>query len=127
MRRREQRLRREFLYQRPKWTPPPQPTEPLATPLCVSCGKIIRDITTALEEQQSHKPIHFECALEELNKHEHLESGDSIAYIGGGRFAILHTNFRERRKFSIKKIVVYEPQAERSEWRKSIGERYQLG
>jgi len=75
--------------ERPKWTPPKINTEPLPAADCPWCGKPIRDISSAISDKDTGSPVHFDCVVSRISFSEKLEKGESITYIGGGRFGIL--------------------------------------
>ena len=113
--------RRGGFIERLRWTPPEPPADPLPAADCPWCGKPIRDMSSAITETGSGQPVHFDCVIQRLGSSEKLESGDSISYIGGGRFAVVHFGSAPgSRKFVIKKIFEWENKENRSEWRKSI-------
>lgn len=113
--------KRGGFVERLRWIPPETPTEPLPAADCPWCGKPIKDMSSAITETGSGNPVHFDCVLARLCAGETLEKGDSLSYIGGGRFAIVHFGHAPgSRKFSIKKIFEWENKEHRSEWRKSI-------
>ena len=91
---------------------------------CPKCGKLITDLASAIQDK-SGRPIHFECAMEEVSGGEKLDNGDKIAYIGQGRFAVLnYPNIRDARHFSIKKIIEWEDRGQRAEWRDEMADLY---
>ncbi|MCL2472741.1 MAG: hypothetical protein FWF26_03595 [Treponema sp.] len=75
--------------ERPKWVPPSINTDPLPVPDCPYCGKPIRDISSAIADKDTGLPVHFDCVTARIAKGENLEKGDTITYIGGGRFGIV--------------------------------------
>lgn len=116
---------RGVLVDRPKWTAPTISQEPLPEPDCPICGKPVKDLAAALTDKDSGTPVHFECVLSALNGREFLEEGDQMSYIGGGRFGIVHySNPQDHRTFQIKKILQWEEQNSRSDWRSQVTERY---
>jgi len=118
---------RNNIYERLHWKPPVISTEPLPTPDCPYCGKQIKDITMAIADKDTNTPVHFDCVIVQTFKHEILEKGDVIAYIGGGRFGIVHyNNSPNMPPFKIKKILEWEDKENRAEWRKTISDRYSL-
>jgi hypothetical protein len=58
-----------------------------------------------------------------LAEDERLEKGDTLAYIGGGRFGIVRFTGISH-TFRIKKVMEWEDRENRAEWRKSISEYY---
>ena len=76
--------------ERPKWIPPAMNTEPLPVPTCPWCAKPIRDISSAIADKETGEPVHFDCVAARIALGENLERGDSIAYIGAGRFGIVN-------------------------------------
>jgi hypothetical protein len=137
-----------------RWNPPKLNTGPLPEPDCYYCGKPIRDIGEAVQDKVSCQPVHFDCALARLAESEVLESGDVIAYIGGGRFGIVHFNerFTENRAangagsrgrtaptepgwaasdapgriFTIKKTFEWENRENRPDWRTVVADHYSI-
>ncbi len=113
------------IHERPKWTPPKVSQDPLPQLECGYCGNPIKDITLAMSDKSSGKPVHFDCVIARISENENLEKGDVITYIGGGRFAVVHfDNPHDHRKFKIKKIFEYEEKDTRAEWRNILADRY---
>ena len=56
---------------------------------CSFCGKPVTDVASALADKTTDKPVHFDCVLDYLAEHETLSAGQSISYIGQGRFAVI--------------------------------------
>jgi hypothetical protein len=113
---------RGVLVDRPKWTAPKLSQEPLPEPECPLCGKPIKDLAAALTDKVSGTPAHFDCVLGALSGRELLEEGDQLSYIGGGRFGVVH--YYDHKSFQIKKILQWEDQNVRSDWRKQVTDRY---
>jgi hypothetical protein len=119
--------RRGVQYDRPKWTPPKPPDLILPESSCSWCDKPIKDMTTAIADPENGKPVHFDCVMNRIIERETLESGDTISYIGGGRFGIIHyNNPPDTRDFRIKKIYEWEKRENRSEWRVTIGDHFSV-
>jgi len=117
--------RRGGLFDRPKWVPPSPPPAPLPTASCAWCDKPIKDISTALSEPETGKPVHFDCIINRIIERENLENGDTVSYIGGGRFGVIHfNNPPDTRDFKIKKIYEWENREIRSEWRVTICDHF---
>jgi hypothetical protein len=118
---------RPLMFDRLKWTPPKLSTEPLPMPDCPCCGKPIRDIATAINDKISGKPAHFDCIMAKVAAHERLEKGDTLAYIGNGKFGVVRfTGTVQRRLSKIVKIFEWEDQDVHAEWRKSVSDHYSL-
>jgi len=112
---------------RPQWTAPMLPANPITTPDCPWCGKQIKDITTAICDKDTGSPVHFDCVLARISDMEKLELNDSVCYIGGGRFGIIHyNNPPDTRDFTIKKIFEWENKDINSGWRRPISEYFSL-
>ena len=108
-------------HERPRWTAPEMPANPITTPDCPWCEKPIKDITTAICDKDTGSPVHFDCVLARIVSMENLELHDSICYIGGGRFGIIHyNNPPDTRDFTIKKIFEWEAKDNNNEWRRPI-------
>ena len=76
-------------FERPKWTPPKMKTDPLPVTDCPWCGKPIRDISSAIADKDTGAPVHFDCVISRITFGERLEKGETVTYIGGGRFGII--------------------------------------
>jgi len=114
-------------HERPRWTAPALPANPITTPDCPWCGKPIKDITTAISDKDSGCPVHFDCVLARIVEMERLETNDSVCYIGGGRFGVIHyNNPPDMRDFTVKKILEWEVKDKIYEWRKPISEYFSL-
>jgi hypothetical protein len=119
--------RRGGFVERPKWVPPKQPAFTPPSAVCAWCGKPIKEISAAISEPVSGKPVHFDCAISRIMEQEVLEKGDTVSYIGGGRFGIIHyNNPSDIRDFRIKKILEWENRENRSEWRVVISDYFTL-
>jgi len=114
-------------HDRPRWTAPVHPAYPITTPECPWCGKIIKDITTAISDKISGNPVHFDCVLSRIVEMENLNHNESICYIGGGRFGVIHyNNPPDMRDFTVKKILEWEVKEKVYEWRRPICEYFSL-
>jgi len=112
---------------RPQWTAPVLPANPINTPDCPWCEKPIKDITTAICDKETGRPVHFDCVIARITEMENLEPNDGICYIGGGRFGIVHyNNPPDTRDFSIKKIYEWETKDSNNEWRRPISEYFSI-
>ena len=114
--------------ERLRWTAPKPLNIPLPALQCIRCGQSIVDPHTALADKTSGDPVHFDCVLSELLEKETLEQGDTLSYIGGGRFGILQFNSRkgELKYFTIKKIMEWEDKENRAKWRYAFADHYSL-
>ena len=119
--------KRGIPYERPKWVPPTPPDIPLPAASCTWCGKPIKDISSAICEPDTGKPIHFDCVINRIIEKENLENNDTVSYLGGGRFGIIHfNNPPDIRDFKIKKIFEWENRENRSEWRVTICDHFSV-
>jgi hypothetical protein len=111
-----------------RWIPPVLSTEPLPKPECGYCGKPIDDISDAINDKVSGKPVHFDCVMARLAESESLEKGESISYIGGGRFGIVRFNEGKGPgpAFTIRKIFEWEDKENRADWRQSVADHYSV-
>jgi hypothetical protein len=119
--------KRGAMYDRPKWTPVKLPTDPLPVPDCSICGKPIKDIASAVTDRITGMPAHFDCIVSQIAGYEKIEKGDSVTYIGGGRFGIVHfANPQDTRNFKVRKIIEWEDKGKRAEWRQTVADHYSL-
>jgi hypothetical protein len=117
----------EALVERLRWIPPKPSTEPLPVPDCPYCGKPIKDLSLAFSDKNSGEAIHFDCMIARLSKGENLEQGDTISYIGGGRFGVVHfSNPSKPHDFKIKRIYEWENKENRAEWRQVISDHFSV-
>ncbi|MBR1640010.1 MAG: hypothetical protein IJ688_11550 [Treponema sp.] len=92
---------------------------------CAKCGELITDIASSIADRATGKPVHFDCVLNEIKETEPTNENEKIAYIGQGRFAVLHyDNMRDQRHFTIKKIIEWEDRDQTSEWRSELSGLY---
>ena len=113
--------------QRLKWVPPQPPALSLQPEPCVWCEKQIKDMSTAITDPITGKPAHFDCTISRIAERETLEKGDAVGYIGGGRFGVLHfSNPQNLKKFKIKKILEWEKNEGRSDWRVALCEHFSV-
>jgi hypothetical protein len=118
---------RGSMADRPRWTPPALSTGPIPAPECPWCGRPIKDLAAAIAGDDSGEPVHFDCVIARISQTEELGSGDSISYIGGGRFAVIHfNNPPDMRDFKIKKILEWEKKDEHSSWRQNISGHFSV-
>ena len=93
--------------------------------ICPKCGQPITDIASAIADKSTGQPLHFDCVLNQVKESEPTGENEKVAYIGQGRFAVLHyENIRDQRHFTIKKIIDWEDKDKKSEWREEIGSLY---
>jgi hypothetical protein len=107
--------------------------EPLPVLDCPWCGKPIRDLSSAIADRDTGVPVHFDCVAAKISQEESLERGDTVTYIGGGRFGIVHFSGSENRgrggdgkTFKIKKIIEWENKDSRAEWRSTVSDHYSV-
>jgi hypothetical protein len=109
-------------YDRPKWTPPLSPGEPIPKLVCAICEKPITDVASAMCDRQSEAVFHFDCITVKLKQRESLAEGEALSYIGGGRFGIVRRD--SQKKFTIEKIIEWDKREDRVPWRKIIADHY---
>ena len=115
------------IHERPRWSAPVLPSNPITTPDCPWCGKQIKDITTAIADKDTGVPVHFDCVLARITEMETLETNDNVCYIGGGRFGVVHyNNPPDVRDFTIKRIYEWEVKDNNAGWRRPISEYFSL-
>lgn len=99
---------------------------PLFDPVpCSFCGKPVTDFASALAHNESGEPVHFDCVLSYLTERENLSEGQSVAYIGQGRFGVIRMkNPSDASRFSIEKVIEWESRDKKYEWRSTIADVY---
>lgn len=103
----------------------PLPQITLDCPICAYCNKEISDITSALADKITEKPVHFDCVLEKLNEQEKLLENEKITYIGQGRFAVAwFENPHDLRHFAIRRIIEWEERDKKYDWRNNIADLF---
>ena len=89
--------------------------------ICPKCNMPITDVSSAMADKSTGKPVHFDCVLNQLKENEPVGENEKIAYIGQGRFAVIFfENPRDQRHFTIKKIIEWEDREQKSAWRDEI-------
>ena len=97
----------------------------LDTPNCAFCGEPIYDLPSAMCDKDTLSPIHFDCVLQRLNDSENLKENEKITYIGQGRFAVAYfENPHDLRHFKIQRIIEWEDQEKKAEWRDEIALKF---
>jgi hypothetical protein len=111
---------------RPKWKPPELLTDPIPKPECPVCGKPIEDLASAINDKPSGEAAHFDCVRGKIASGEAIEKGESLTYIGGGRFGIVDFEGPDKRYFKIKKIIECEGAELRADWRVNIADHFSI-
>jgi len=116
------------MYDRPQWTAPVLPANyHIITPDCPWCGKKIEDVTCAIADKETGRPIHFDCVLKQVADTVSLETNDAVCYIGGGRFGVVHyNNPPDVKDFTIKRIIEWEVKDNSNSWRIPISEYFSI-
>jgi hypothetical protein len=109
---------------RPKWTAPVLPKEPIPKPLCPICGKPIEELASAINDRLSGEAAHFDCVRRKIAATELLGKDEDIGYIGGGRFGVITFDSPDKRYFKIRKIIEYEARDLRALWRGNIADHF---
>lgn len=95
------------------------------TNVCPICSQPIIDIASCMHDKKTDKPVHFDCALNQVKDSESLGLNEKISYIGQGRFAVVYyENPRDIRHFTIKKIIEWEDREKNVEWRDELSGLY---
>ena len=112
-------------HERLQWTPPQIPSQPIPVLDCLYCGKPIKELALAVSDKHSGKAIHFDCIISHISQSERLVPGDTVTYLGGGRFGIVHfDNPANSHVFKIKKTFELEIKENRAEWRQIISDHF---
>jgi len=116
------------MYEHLQWTAPVLPVNyHMITPDCPWCGKQIDDVTCAIADKETGRPIHFDCVLKRIAETVSLETNDTVCYIGGGRFGVIHyNNPPDVKDFTIKKIIEWEVKENSNYWRIPISEYFSI-
>jgi len=112
--------------ERPKWIPPAINSDPLPIPTCPWCSKPIRDLSSAMTDKESGVPVHFDCVAASVSREEILEKGDTVSYIGAGRFGIVNFGGADNHDFKIKKIIEWENKDNRADWRSKVCDHFSV-
>lgn len=92
------------------------------TPVCGKCGKQINNINTAISDNTTGNPVHFDCIIKELTEKERLGPNERISYIGKGCFGVV-TMKKGYKTFTIERRIQYETGEKKADWRKSLSSR----
>ncbi len=93
--------------------------------VCPYCGEGIKDLSSALNDPESGKPVHFDCAHKKVVEAEKPGQSERIIYIGQGRFGLVYfANIHDIKHFQIKKIIEWDKRDESTQWRDGIANLY---
>jgi len=89
--------------------------------VCSVCGKNIRDLSSAIKEQVSGQPAHFDCIINKIAENEPVKEQEKIVYLGSGKFAVIECENNQNKNFKIIKEINYEEKEDDApEWRGSL-------
>ena len=89
--------------------------------VCPQCGKLIRDMYSAIACHDTQTPAHFECVLKHLKRASNLGPNEKMCYLGGGSFGVIQNRSPQSpMRFLIRKRIQYEDQDETPEWRQRL-------
>jgi hypothetical protein len=90
-------------------------------------------MSSAIADKDTGVPVHFDCVTARITFGEKLEKGETVAYIGGGRFGVISfvnsgvsQNKTEHGDFTIKRIIEWESKDKRAEWRSVICDHFSV-
>lgn len=83
---------------------------------CCICQNPIEDPIDALPSLETQEPAHFQCLFEQINEKLELASGESLAYLGSGKFAVVSGPQR----IVVRKIELDMSNSPWPEWRKGL-------
>jgi hypothetical protein len=85
---------------------------------CVLCGLEIKELASAITEQKSGEPAHFDCIVKQLQESEELQPEERICYLGNGSFGIVkNTGSINKNQLFIRKRIQYENKEVKASWR----------
>ena len=89
--------------------------------VCSVCGKNIRDLSSAITERKTGEPAHFDCIIKNIAKDETLQENEKIAYLGNGKFGVIHYDNNQNKNFKILREIEYEESRdEKPDWRSQL-------
>lgn len=92
---------------------------------CSMCGKIIKDLSSALTGKTDRQPVHFDCVLDHLRTTEVVQKHEELRYIGRGCFAVLaFSNPANKKEFTIVRTIEWEDKSIIPEWRKTVADLF---
>ena len=94
--------------------------------VCDVCGQPITEITQAITDPDTGKPIHFDCAHARILEEETLPERSELIYLGKGTFGIVQfENIRNNKKFTILKTIDFELPTDEDNWRNKVKEEFE--
>jgi hypothetical protein len=89
---------------------------------------VITDLPSALTDRVSGEAAHFDCVRNEVVAAETLCGDEIVSYIGAGRFGVIEYKDKNKRLFTIKKIIEYEDSGveKRADWRNNIADHFSM-
>ncbi len=94
--------------------PTPQRREPSDCPIC---GKVVRDVHSAIAYGEDDKPAHLECVLKEIGERESIASDERLCYIGAGRFGVIKSKIGKQ-GLEVVRTIQYEERENAVQWRR---------
>ena len=95
--------------------------------LCPVCGKLVKNLYTAISYGKTSSPAHFDCIVRLLREREDLPAGENWCYLGGGSFGVVRraNNVRNPKRssksvFSIRNRIDFESEGSKPEWRTEL-------
>ena len=93
-------------------------------PKCAYCGQNVRDVLTAIVEDDKEAPVHFDCVIKKITESETLSAKEKVCYLGKGGFGIVYfKNPSDPTQFVIKKRIQIEDERKEISWRKAVSKR----
>jgi hypothetical protein len=80
----------------------------------------------AISDKATGQAVHFDCIISRISENEKLEQGETIGYIGGGRFGIVRYDNTGTRSVIVKKIFEWEIKENRAEWRQAVSDHFSV-
>jgi len=107
--------------------------ELLGFPTSVIVGRGLKEGVVEVRDRASGEAVHFDCMAARVGERERPDKGESVVYLGGGRFGIVRFGVLvekrgggQKRGFSIKRIIEMEDRGERPAWRGEVADHFSV-
>ena len=86
---------------------------------CPVCGKVVRDVNSAMAYGEDNKPAHLDCVLKEIGEREPVAGDERLCYIGAGRFAVIKAKVGKN-GLEVVRSIQYEERENAVPWRRAL-------
>jgi hypothetical protein len=89
---------------------------------CPICHELVGKDATAIKFDKLQNPAHFQCVIQWLEESTKLEENEKVAYVGAGKFAVVHSTVEKNKPFEVVKYLEFAENSDTLEpiWRRNF-------